>query len=159
VYQATLKALKSRGVELEDIASIVYDTQIHHNPTITIEDCLVHIHEVLQKREIQHALLTGIELDRLAEEKKLSQPLQSIIESDEGLFGTDEMIGFGASMTYGSIAITTFGFLDKQKVGIIKKLNEKNGKHIHTFLDDLVAAIAATAASRLAHTIRDESEQ
>ena len=30
---------------------------------------------------------------------------------------------------------------------------------VHTFLDDLVASIAANAASRVAHRLRDEEEQ
>ena len=69
---------------------------------------------------MQHALLVGIELDELAEKKLLSSPLQQIIESDEGLFGVDETIALGSVFTYGGIAVTTFGHLDKQKIGIIK---------------------------------------
>ncbi len=57
----------------------------------------------------------------LLRKKLLSAPLQQIIESDEGLFGVDETIALGSVFTYGSIAVTTFGHLDKQKVGIIKK--------------------------------------
>jgi hypothetical protein len=59
---------------------------------------------------------------------------------------------------YGSIAVTTFGFLDKQKIGVIKKLDTRKDGPVHTFLDDLVASIAASASSRLAHRIRDEEE-
>ncbi|MFZ2186109.1 MAG: phosphatidylglycerophosphatase A, partial [Streptococcus parauberis] len=33
----------------------------------------------------------------------------------------------------------------------------KDGKQCHTFLDDIVAAIAAAAASRLAHNDPDKS--
>ncbi|MDP3386293.1 MAG: phosphatidylglycerophosphatase A, partial [Eubacteriales bacterium] len=51
---------------------------------------------------------------------------------------------------YGSIGFTNYGYLDKAKPGILKQLDTK-GSHIHTFLDDLVAGIAAAAASRLAH--------
>jgi phosphatidylglycerophosphatase A len=102
--------------------------------------------------------LVGIELDKLAEQKKLSEPLQSIIESDEGLFGVDETIAFGAVLGYGSIAVTTFGHLDKNKIGIIRELDTKKGNGVHTFLDDMVGSIAASAASRLAHRLRDEEE-
>jgi hypothetical protein len=45
-------------------------------------------------------------------------------------------------------------------MGIIQKLDTKiaNGK-VHTFLDDLVASIAANASSRLAHRLRDKQER
>lgn len=107
---------------------------------------------------MQHALLVGIELDVLAEQGKLSRPLQQIIDTDEGLFGVDEMIGLGAVLTYGSIAVTTFGHLDKNKVGVIKKLDTKTGGQVHTFLDDLVASVAACASARIAHRQRDLEE-
>lgn len=150
--------LKERGVELEDIAKIVYKMQVEYTETLTIEECLESVDRVLEKREIQHAILVGIELDKLAEEGKLSEPLQSIIAMDEGLFGVDETIALGSVFGYGSIAVTTFGYLDKQKIGIIKELDTK-GTQINTFLDDLICSIAANASSRLAHRIRDKEEK
>ena len=69
--------------------------------------------------------------------------MQQIVESDEGLFGVDETIALGAVFTYGSIAVTTFGHLDKNKIGIINKLDTKKGNGVNTFLDDLVASVAA----------------
>ena len=80
------------------------------------------------------------------------------MESDEGLFGVDETIAFGAVLGYGSIAVTTFGHLDKNKIGIINALDTKKEDKVHTFLDDMVASIAACAAARLAHRLRDEEE-
>lgn len=41
--------------------------------------------------------------------------------------------------------------MDKMKPGILKHLNDKHDGEIHTFLDDIVGAIAASAASRIAH--------
>ncbi|RFU69228.1 phosphatidylglycerophosphatase A [Peribacillus saganii] len=158
VTAAALKALKTRGVSLEAIAEIVYEMQFPYHNNLTLEECLVSVEKVLVKREIQHAILVGVELDMLAEQKKLSEPLQSIVESDEGLFGVDETIAFGAVLGYGSIGVTTFGHLDKNKIGIIRDLDTKKGDKVHTFLDDLVASIAASAASRLAHRLRDEEE-
>ena len=81
------------------------------------------------------------------------------VENDEGLFGVDETIALGSVLTYGSIALTTYGHLDKNKIGIIKKLDTKAGKGVHTFLDDLVASIPACAASRIAHKMRDLEEE
>lgn len=158
VEAATVAALKRRGVKLEDIAEIVYEMQLPYNEGLTMENCLNSIESVLKKRELQHAILVGIELDELCEQGKLSEPLQEIVKSDEGLFGVDETIALGAVFTYGSIAVTTFGHLDKNKIGIINELDTKKGRGVHTFLDDLVASIAASAASRIAHRSRDEEE-
>lgn len=158
VKNAVLSLLKERGVELTEIAEIVYEMQAPYAPELTKVACLESVLAVLEKREMQHALLVGIELDKLAEAGKLSEPLQSIVEQDEGLFGVDETIAIGAVFGYGSIAVTTYGYLDKAKTGVIKRLDTKNNNGIHTFLDDLVASIAANASSRLAHHIRDEEE-
>ena len=155
VYDATKAALERRGVTIEEVAKIVFEMQIAYNVGLTLEHCIESVESVLKKREMQHAILVGIELDELAEKKMLSSPLQQIVESDEGLFGVDETIALGSVFTYGSIAVTTFGHLDKNKIGIIKKLDTKVGNGVHTFLDDLVASIAASASSRIAHRTRD----
>ena len=159
VYEATKEALVRRGVTIQEIANVVFEMQIAYNIGLTIEHCIQSVESVLKKREMQHAILVGVELDELAEKKMLSAPLQQIVESDEGLFGVDETIALGSVFTYGSIAVTTFGHLDKNKIGIIKKLDTKRGNGIHTFLDDLVASIAACASSRIAHRTRDLEEQ
>lgn len=158
VTAAAKNALRDRGVSIEAIAAIVYEMQLPYHEGLTIAECIDSVEKVLLKREIQHAILVGVELDTLAEQKKLSEPLQSIVENDEGLFGVDETIAFGAALGYGSIAVTTFGHLDKNKIGIIKDLDTKIGNGVHTFLDDIVAAIVATASSRLAHHKRDLEE-
>ncbi len=159
VVAATRAALIRRGVTIDAIAEIVYEMQKPYNPGLEIAHCIESVERVLLKREVQHAVLVGVELDELAEKKMLSEPLQSIVESDEGLFGVDETIALGSVFTYGSIAVTTFGHLDKQKIGVIEKLDTKAGGGVHTFLDDLVASIAACAASRLAHRMRDLEEE
>lgn len=158
VEEATKSALARRRVTIQDIADIVYEMQLPYNPGLEMSYCVESVNSVLEKREMQHAILVGIELDELAEQGKLSAPLQQIVESDEGLFGVDETIALGAVFTYGSIAVTTFGYLDKNKIGIINELDTKKGRGIHTFLDDLVASIAASAASRIAHRTRDIEE-
>ncbi|TLS37779.1 phosphatidylglycerophosphatase A family protein [Pseudalkalibacillus caeni] len=159
VEAAARALLEERGVTISDIADIVYMMQAPYVDELGMDDCIDSVEAVLEKREIQHALLVGIELDKLAEQNKLSEPLQSIVEMDEGLFGVDETIALGAVFGYGSIAVTTFGHLDKKKVGIIEKLDTKVGDGIHTFLDDLIATIAANASSRLAHRMRDLEEE
>ena len=159
IHEAVLRKLERRGVRLEDIAEIVLEMQRPYHPDLTIGSCLDSVAAVLEKREMQHALLVGIELDELAEQGKLSEPLLSLVRADEGLFGCDETLALGSVLGYGSIAVTTFGHLDKHKIGIIKKLDTKSGQGVHTFLDDLVASVAASAAGRIAHRARDEEER
>lgn len=158
VHKAAIKRLHERGVTILDIAEIVHIMQAPHTANLEMEACIESVEAVLVKREIQHAILVGVELDILAEKKQLSQPLQSLIETDEGLFGCDETLALGSVFGYGSIAVTTFGHLDKQKIGIVKKLDTKIGTQVHTFLDDIVCSIAASASSRLAHRLRDQEE-
>jgi phosphatidylglycerophosphatase A len=159
IHEAVLLKLQERGVRLEDIADIVMEMQKPYHPNLTFEACVDSVAKVLEKREMQHALLVGIELDVMAEKGILSSPLQELVVSDEGLFGCDETLALGSVLGYGSIAVTTFGHLDKHKIGIIKKLDTKAGGGVHTFLDDLVASVAASAAGRIAHRSRDVEEQ
>lgn len=86
----------------------------------------------------------------------LDEPLQSIIEVDESLYGVDEILAFSIVNVYGSIGFTNYGYIDKQKPGILQKLNDHSSGDCHTFLDDIVGAIAAAASSRLAHRAVDD---
>ncbi len=158
VKAAVMQKLAERGVLLADIAEIVMAMQVPYYPNLQMQQCLQSVEKVLEKREMQHAILVGIELDVLAEKGLLSEPLQTLVAQDEGLFGCDETLALGSVLGYGSIAVTTFGHLDKHKVGIIKRLDTKTGHGVHTFLDDLVASVAASASSRIAHRLRDEEE-
>lgn len=155
LYRMTVETLERRGVTLADIAEIVMVLQKKYHEDLTIEICLENIRQVLRKREIIHAILTGVALDEIAELKGLPEPLQSIVESDEPLYGIDEIIPLSIVNVYGTIGLTNYGYLDKEKIGIIKELDMMKHKNkVHTFLDDLVAAIAAAAASRIAHSDR-----
>lgn len=143
--------LHERGVELEDIAKLVYFLQSPYVKNLSFELCLENVKAVLKKREVQNTILTGIQLDILAENGGMLSPLQEIVESDEGLYGIDEIMALSIVNVYGSIGFTNYGYIDKVKPGILKTLNDKNGENVHTFLDDIIGAIAAAAASRLAH--------
>ncbi|KEZ48483.1 MULTISPECIES: phosphatidylglycerophosphatase A [Metabacillus] len=147
--------LTDRGVTLNDIAELVYFLQVKYHPSLTIDQCLENIDRVLAKREVQNAILTGIQLDILAEKKMLEEPLQAIIESDESLYGVDEIIALSIVNIYGSIGFTNYGYIDKEKPGILKFLNDKSSGMVHTYLDDIVGAIAAAASSRLAHRAKN----
>ncbi len=142
--------LHKRGVSLEHIANIVLKLQKPYNDSLTLEACLESVHAVLGKREVQYVLLTGIALDELAEKKQLPEPLQSIMEADEPLYGVDETLALGITNVYGMIGLTSFGYLDKVKPGLIGELNNRSNG-IHVFLDDLVAGLTAAASARIAH--------
>ncbi|WP_375135337.1 phosphatidylglycerophosphatase A family protein [Halanaerobium saccharolyticum] len=151
LYQKSIEVLNKRGVTVEDIAELVKKLQESYNPEITLEECIENVDSVLKKREVAHAILTGVAIDELAEQKKLPEPIQSIIDTDEGLYGIDEILPLSIVNLYGTIGLTSYGYLDKAKSGIIKELDTKEDGRVNTFLDDLVAGIASAAASRYAH--------
>ena len=153
--QSSIELLEERGVTLDDIGELVMLLQADYYDDLTLEFCVENLKSVLRKREITHAILTGIALDELAEKRMLPEPIQSIIASDEGLYGVDEILPLSIVNVYGSIGLTNFGYLDKEKLGIIKELDTKKGVECNTFLDDIVAALAAATASRIAHSSRD----
>ncbi len=145
-----IQLMSDRGVSLEDIAQLVHTLQSNYGP-LSLEDCLDSVDKVLAKREVQNAILTGVVLDMYAENKLLPEPLQKILENDESLYGIDEILALSITNVYGSIGLTNFGYLDKEKIGILEKLNNSE-EQVHTFLDDLVAGIAAAASARIAHS-------
>ncbi len=151
LYKKSVEVLNDRGVTIIDIAELVKKLQQPYNPEIKLEACIENVEAVLKKREVAHAILTGVALDELAEKKELPEPIQSIIATDEGLYGIDEIIPLSIVNLYGTIGLTSYGYLDKAKSGIIKELDTKKNGKVNTFLDDLAAGIAAAAASRYAH--------
>lgn len=147
-----INALSSRDVKLEDIAECVKLLQGKYIEDLSDEDVMNNILAVLSKREVQYALLTAIELDMLCEEGKYhDKEFEHDVLNDVGLYGIDEVLAYGICNIYGSIALTNFGYIDKIKPGIIGKLNDDHSLRCNTFLDDIVGAISASAASRLAH--------
>lgn len=136
---------------MDEIAEIVHRLQSEYIPGLTLDQCRESVLAVLDKREAQHALLTGIALDVLAEKDLLPDPLAAIVKSDAPLYGVDEILALAITNVYGSVGLTSFGYLDKCKCGVIGKLNDHSTGRVNTFLDDLVAGVAAAAAARLAH--------
>lgn len=150
-----IEKLKERGVELEDICEIIYILQKDYVKDLNLDICMHHLMRVLSK-EVVNAILTGIEIDILAEKGLLSEPMLSVIRSDEGLYGIDEILPLSIVNIYGSIGLTNFGYLDKKKIGIIEKIDKAKDDTVNTFLDDIVAALAAASASRLAHSNKEK---
>lgn len=122
--------LGDRGVSIVDIADLVMFLQKDYISDLSLEECIDSVNAVLSKREVHNTILTGIQLDILAEEDQLLQPLQQIIAEDEGLYGIDEILALSIVNVYGSIGFTNYGYIDKVKPGILKKLNAHEANQI-----------------------------
>lgn len=158
MYQLNKERLESRGVFLEDIAKIAFRQQSRYTKDITLEECLESTKKILSYADAFHIIQLGIEIDELAEQDKLSSPLQEIIKSDLGLFGVDELLGLELAGNFGIIGKTNFGEIDVNKPGIVCQLNEdgKASHKCHTFLDDIVGALAACASTRVAQIYKEK---
>lgn len=152
-YDFCVELIESRGVKIREIAEVSYGLQKSYLAEITVDDAEIAVRAVLHKREAQFAIMTGLELDRLSEEGHLRGPIADIIKEDFSLYGVDEILALSVVNVYGSIGLTNFGYLDKAKEGVIKEIDEKsrNPEQVNTFFDDLICAIAAAAASKMAH--------
>ncbi|APX72738.1 phosphatidylglycerophosphatase A [Companilactobacillus allii] len=150
-YEHIIRNLNERGVTLPDIAEIVIFLEKDYVPGLDQGISIHAIKKVLHKREAQNAIMTGIELDVLAEKGLLSSPMQRIMKTDESTYGIDENMAITLASLYGSVSVTNYGYVDKLKHGILSKLNDKSTGKINVFLDDLVGAIAAAACGWLAH--------
>ncbi|MDP3487025.1 MAG: phosphatidylglycerophosphatase A [Bacillota bacterium] len=148
-----IKMFSERGVELTEVAELVLELQKPYHPTLSLSECLENVEAVLEKREVQHAIITGIVLDTLAEHGLLPEPLQTWLVEDEPLYGIDEILAMAIINVYGTIGFTNFGYLDKTKPGVLSRLNS-HPDQVHTFMDDLVAGLAAAACARLAHNLK-----
>ncbi|MDR2822173.1 MAG: phosphatidylglycerophosphatase A [Acholeplasmatales bacterium] len=159
MLKENISKLKSRGVEVDDIAKITFRQQSKYTPDIPYALCVESVEKILSLRDIFHAVQLGIEIDRLTEKKAFEGPIQDILEQDLGLFGLDEVVGIEIAGIYGTIGETNFGDIDVNKIGIVKELNDlgKDMKSCHTFLDDIVGAVAAAASTRVAQVLSEES--
>ncbi len=152
-----VKAIKKRGVTPEDIAEIAYNQQKKYNDDIQYDLCLESVYKVLSLRDVFHTVQIGLELDRLANTNSLSEPVQSIIRSDLGVFGLDEVFGIAIAGIYGVIGETNFGDIDVNKPGIIGEIDQLGKEECSTFFDDIIGAIAAAASTRVAQIATENS--
>ena len=150
-YEHCLALLKERGVSVDDIMKCTKYLQAKYYSDLGDEVFLAAIERVLHKREVQFTIMTGITLDKMAEDGQLpDKELERCLLNDEPLYGIDEVLAYSICNLYGSIALTNFGYIDREKFGKIAELNDDT-KQCHTFLDDIVGAIAAAAAGTIAH--------
>lgn len=158
MFKMNVEILKSRGVEIAEIAEITLAQQLRYTKDISMELCVNSVEKVLTYRDTFHFVHLACEIDRLVEEGAFRSPIQEIIYNDVGLFGIDETLGLDLAGLYGTIGQTNFGDIDVNKVGVIKRLDilGKQEGHVQTFLDDIVGAIAAAASTRVAQVINEE---
>jgi len=160
MLEMNIKMLNKRGVLVDDIAKIAHAQQSKWNDDISYQDCVDSVEKILSLRDVFHIVQLGAEIDRLTEEGLFEGPIQQILATDLGMFGIDELFGLDLAGMYGTIGRTNFGDIDVNKPGIVAKLNSdgKEGEPAcHTFLDDIVGAIAAAASTRVAQ-IENEIE-
>lgn len=157
MYKMNKERLIERGVSIESIAEIAFRQQYRYNKNIEMKTCVESVEKILSFRDIFHLVQLGIEIDRLTEEGIFRSPIQEIMRADLGMFGVDEVFGLAIAGNYGTIGQTNFGDIDVNKPGIVNKLNEDGkGDKCHTFLDDIVGAIAAAASTRVAQILSEE---
>lgn len=151
--QYVLDYFEEKHIKLRDIAQEAYKLQSQYYPTLDVNECWTALrNHVLMKREVLLLAVTGLELDRIATSQQLSAPLQEIVASDDGLYGVDEHIAIGMTEPYGSIATTTYGYLDKVKHGVAKQLDsDADASHVNTFIDDIISALIADTSAYVAH--------
>ena len=146
-YQESLGIFNKYNITLKDIASLAYKEQQCYYTDLTMAYAEKAVKSVLSKREVYFSLLVAYEIDHRAQQGNLHSPLQELVESDEGAFGVDETMAVSVAGLYGSIAVSNFGHLDKDKPDIIGKINKLQREQgiISTMIDDMVCAIVACA--------------
>lgn len=157
MFELNRDRLLERGVTIQEIAEIAFKQQSRYNKNVSMKTCVESVEKVLTYRDIFHLVQLSIEIDRLTEEGLFRSPIQEIMRADLGMFGIDELFGLDIASYYGVIGQTNFGDIDVNKPGVVKRLNEEGKKEsCHTFLDDVVGALAAAASTRVAQIISEE---
>lgn len=149
LYQFVQEELHKRGITAYSIGEIAYEMQHDYLPDYEISDFAEQFSEVLKKREVLNLLAFAFELDNLANKRMFSEPIQNIIENDAGFWQIDEILASSLAQLFGMLAITNYGYLDKNKVGIARRLDEEDS--ITVFSDDIVSALASAVIGRCGH--------
>ena len=153
-----VQLLESRGITTNSIITMAIDNQAPYLNEIDYGEVADYLYEILEKREVGNIISTMLFLD-VVSEKRLDlgdewNELLLDIRLDNSLYGVDELMAFGISGLYGTIATTNYGYIDKQKPGLVGELDYtgKNTKTTTTtFADDVVGALVASLAAKIAH--------
>ncbi|MCK8623936.1 phosphatidylglycerophosphatase A [Apilactobacillus sp. TMW 2.2459] len=140
-----------KNITIEDIAREFCEFEGKYSKDLTVSDGVKIINEkVFSDKDILQTIAVGIQLDKLAEQNMLDEPLLSIIKNDLPQFGTDELFGIYIASHFTTAGIANYGYLDQTKNGIAKKLDvsQDHGKNstVNTFLDDIISSIVASAS-------------
>lgn len=153
-YMKHLNSLTKSEVSFIEMARIVRQEQIKFRPKLTLKETAESINAVMRKRNVQFAFMMAIFNDLAAQNHTMFEPLQSIVFEDRGTFGGDEQIALEIANLYGTIGITNFGYLDREKQSFIKELDsigKSNPNVTTTFIDDIFSAVISAAEARAAH--------
>ena len=153
MLELNIKTLQERTVTVAEIAEIAYRQQRKWTDDVSMKTCIASVEKILSLRDVFHLLQLGAEIDRLTDENLIKEPLLAILKQDLGMFGIDELFGLELAGLYGTIGKTNFGDIDVNKPLVVDRLNGEGkgeGGLCHTFLDDIVGAIAAAASTRVA---------
>lgn len=92
-----------------------------------------------------------VQLDKQADIDGAMNPyLRKILKNDENQFQIDELLSTGCVEVFGGVASSNRGYLDKTKPGIIGEVDRRRDT-CNVFLDDILAAIVASAESYVAN--------
>jgi phosphatidylglycerophosphatase A len=158
MLEMNIKTLQERTVSVEEIAEIAYNQQKKWSDNISMRDCIDSVEKILSLRDVFHIVQLGAEIDRLADEKAFKGPILDVLLQDLGMFGIDELFGLELAGMYGTIGKTNFGDIDVNKPLAVDRLNgDGKTEHgmCHTFMDDIVGALAAAASTRVAQMINE----
>lgn len=95
--QTARRWLEERGVTVEKIAELVYYLQSKYHPDLTMDECIENVNRVISKREVQNAILTGIQLDKLAEDGRLDERYNPSSAAMKGCTGWTKFWPFRSS--------------------------------------------------------------
>lgn len=159
MLEMNIQTLKERTVSIDEIAEIAYRQQKKWSDDIAYADCLKSVEKILSLRDSFHLIQLGAEIDRLTDENAFKGPILDVLKADLGMFGIDELFGLELAGLYGTIGKTNFGDIDVNKPLVVDRLNsdgKNEGGMCHTFLDDIVGAIAAAASTRVAQIVNED---
>ena len=79
MLEMNIETLKKRGVQVKDIVDIAYNQQKKWNDDISYQDCMESVEKILSLRDVFHILQLGAEIDRLAEEGLIQEPMLEVL--------------------------------------------------------------------------------
>lgn len=156
-YRYIRQQFADQGITIKEMALEAKEDQDKHGVNASLDTYIKAIENLLHKHDVMNIVMTGLSLDRLAEQDLLPEPLQTIVENDFPLYSVDELLCISLTGLYGGIAMTNYGAMDVHKKTLAKRVDESKD-HVNCFLDDFVSAIIACAEAIVAHGVQEHPE-